>query len=111
MVLAYGIDIWYWHMVLAYGIGIWYDPRILTMPGRGTSDFHRLGRHIARTKSEVSGERAYSFVACLSHLTIPLTTHPFLDGAPFLLLGEAPPSFRCGGGYTQFMHNRSRMTV
>ena len=37
------------------------------------------------------GGGAYSFVACLSRLTIPLTTHTFRDGAPFLHLIETPP--------------------
>ena len=33
---------------------------------------------------------AYSFVDCLSHVT--LAAHPFRDGAPFLLLRETPPT-------------------
>ena len=45
---------------------------------------------------------AYCFVTCLSHLTT-LTTHPFRDGAPFLLLLETPPTF---GRSLRFLHVR-----
>ena len=39
------------------------------------------------------GGRAYSFVACLSHLTIDNALQPLGNGAPFLLLIETPPTF------------------
>ena len=43
----------------------------------------------------LEGEGGIFIVACLRLLTIALTTHPFRDEAPFLLLLliETPPTF------------------
>ena len=54
-----------------------------------------------RRKSTLAGRAgggAYSFVACLSHMTI---NHAVRDGAPFLLLIETPPTF---GRSLRFFH-------
>ena len=53
------------------------------------------------------GEGAYSFVGRRTHsllalLIRPLITHPFRDGAPFLLLIETPPTF--GSSFRFFLH-------
>ena len=48
----------------------------------------------------VQWEGAYSAVTCLVVIR-SLTTHPFRDGAPFLLLTETPPTF---GRPLRFFH-------
>ena len=67
-------------------------------------------------------------ICCLALVIRPLTTHPFRDGAPFLLLIETPPTLgrslrffhkshynffimRGRGGCTQFVHGRSRTGI
>ena len=81
------------------------DPRTLTRSGRSTSGFHRPGRHRAhqaRSVVKCSGScmkgvtvgGAGGVLVLLLALTIwPLTTNPFRDEAPYLLLLETPPTF------------------
>ena len=43
-------------------------------------------------------------ICCLIVVMSPLTTHTFRDGAPFLLLVEAPPTFRHSLRFFQILH-------
>ena len=75
------------------------DPRTSTMPGRSIPGFHRPGKHCLHPSARGERGGGYSFVACLSILTI--------DHAPLLRRSTGGG----GGQGTQFVHGRSRMTI